>query len=122
MKTTINAIGILSLILLGSIMVNAQVVSKGVQQYANKKSIEAEKARKSELQVQSVQFPAIVVSKGVARSNEQVADGNMASNYPTWAVSKGVAQKNTTPGQERTRSKENPNKDISNDAPGITKR
>jgi hypothetical protein len=46
----------------------------------------------------------------------------MASNYPTWAVSKGVSQKNVAPGQERIRSKENPNKDISDDAPGISKR
>lgn len=119
---TIKATGILSLILLGTSMANAQVVSKGVQQYANKKSIEAEQARRSELQVNSVEFPTIVVSKGVASSTEQIGKGNMTSNYPTWAVSKGVARRNAAPDQQGMQPKENPGKDISDDTPGISKR
>lgn len=82
---------------IAAIGVNAQsslVVSKGVQQVANKKTFEAEKQKKSNVNVKSVEASPIVVSKGVhsigKSANEISMKGNMESKYPYWTVSKGV--------------------------------
>src|SRR5688572_16446391 len=99
MKTGLKGIGLLSILILTSVLVKAQnghntlVVSKGVQHVANKKAFEDENARKSNIQAKSVAIPAIVLSKGVTQSKDQVAEGNIVSKgYPTWAISKGVAK------------------------------
>jgi hypothetical protein len=129
MKIQIKEISLLTVLLLTAILVNAQngnhplVVSKGVQLIANKKAFDDQNARKSSIQAKSVAFPAIVVSKGVAQSNEQVADGNVESKgYPTWAISKGVARKNQEMDRRNSDVKEFPNKNISNDSQPITKK
>jgi hypothetical protein len=129
MKIQIKGISLLTVLALTAILVNAQngnhpiVVSKGVQLVANKKAFEDENARKSNIQARSVAFPAIVVSKGVAQSNEQVASGNIESRgYPTWAISKGVARKNQELSRPNTETKEQPNKEFRNDAQPISKR
>jgi hypothetical protein len=129
MKIQIKGISLLTVLLLTAILVNAQngnhpiVVSKGVQLIANKKVFDDENARKSNIQAKSVEFPAIVVSKGVAQSSEQVAEGNVESKgYPTWAISKGVARKNQEMDRRNTDVKESPNKDLSIDSQPITKK
>lgn len=129
MKIRIKEISLLTVLLLAAILVNAQngnqplVVSKGVQLIANKKAFDDENARKSSIQATSVAFPAIVVSKGVAQSNEQVASGNIESKgYPTWAISKGVARKNQEMDRRNTDVKEFQDKNISNDSQPITKK
>jgi hypothetical protein len=77
------------------------VVSKGVQQIANKNSLDNEEFKRSNIQVFSRAFPAPVVSKGIVRSTDTGSQGNIVSKgYPTWAISKGVARQN----QERVQS------------------
>jgi hypothetical protein len=123
-----NVVTFIGLFLTGAILANAQsgtdwMVSKGVQHVANKKTFEAEKLRNSHVEAKTVAFPSIVVSKGVARTDETVAEGNIKSKgYPTWAISKGVARKNQEMDRRNTDEKEFPNKNISNDSQPITKK
>ncbi len=101
MKNQIKGIVVAGLLFGATIAVNAQsvnsplVVSKGVQQVANKKSFESDDLKKSNIQAYSQPFPATVISKGVVRSTDIESQGNIVSKgYPTWAISKGVARKN----------------------------
>ena len=71
------------------------IVSKGVQQVANKNSFDNDDLRKSNIQAFSQPFPAPVISKGINRSIDAGSQGNIVSKgYPTWAISKGVARQN----------------------------
>ena len=71
------------------------IVSKGVQQVANKNSLQNEDFKRSNVQAFSQPFPARVISKGIVRSTETGSQGNIVSKgYPTWAISKGVARQN----------------------------
>ena len=104
----------MSIFLLASVVVNAQtgntslVVSKGVQHVANKKAFADEDAKRFHIQARSVEFPAIVVSKGIATSNVLPSEGNITSaGYPSWAISKGVARKNMEQIQRKSESEEN---------------
>jgi hypothetical protein len=106
MKKQLKGIGLMCLLVMAAMVVNAQsgnssfVVSKDVQRVANKKAFDNEDLRKSNITAQSTPYPAIVISKGIVRSNETEAQANIASKgYPTWAISKGVARQN----QERIR-------------------
>ena len=129
MKKALKGIGLLSILILTSVLVKAQngpntlVVSKGVQHVANKKAFEDENARKSNIEAQSVAFPAIVLSKGVVQSNEQPTEGNIVSKgYPTWAISKGVAKQSQERVQENSSgSDEFPSDGLKNDGDPITK-
>lgn len=97
MRKQLKGIVAMCVLLMAAIGVNAQsgVVSKDVQRVANKKAFENEDLKKSNIQAQSVPFPAIVVSKGVAGSTDAQSQGNITSKgYPTWAISKGVARQN----------------------------
>jgi F0F1-type ATP synthase membrane subunit c/vacuolar-type H+-ATPase subunit K len=115
-----KGIGLIALFMVGAFVANAQTqsltVSKGVQHVANKKSFEDENARKSQLQANSVEFPAIVVSKGVAASSESesVAGNIQSKGIPAVAVSKGVAQKSLEKSQNKSQPSETPGRDISN--------
>lgn len=95
--------GLLGLLLIGVILVNAQsskndpswIVSKDVQKVANKKNFEDEAKRGSQLRAKSIN-QLWVISKDVNRSNntETVTKGNVASiGIPAWTISKGVHQK-----------------------------
>ena len=98
MRKQLKGIGVMFMLLMATIAVSAQsgpssIVSKDVQRVANKKAFENED--KSNIQAQSVPFPAIVVSKGVVGSTDALSEGNITSKgYPTWAISKGVARQN----------------------------
>jgi hypothetical protein len=107
MKNKVKGVVLICLMVMASIAVSAQsvtsslVVSKDVQRVANKQNLENEDLTKSNITAQSQPFPAIVVSKGIVRSDASAADGNIVSKgYPTWAISKGVARQN----QERIRA------------------
>ena len=111
MKKEIKGIGLLCLLLIGAFVANAQSnntswpVSKGVQRYANKSSVEDENAKKSHIQAKSVEFLPIVVSKGLVRPTSVTTVGNIESKgYPTWAISKDVARENQkrNSGKDRT--------------------
>ena len=87
--------------MLMSVAVKAQsvtsplIVSKGVQQIANKNSFQNEDLKRSNVQAFSQPFPAPVISKGIVRSTDPGSQGNVVSKgYPTWAISKGVARQN----------------------------
>lgn len=97
-KQIIKGIGLVCLLMTAAIFVNAQsgnsslVVSKDVQRVANKKAFEN---NESNIQARSLAFPAIVISKGIARAPQAQTQGNVVSKgYPTWAISKGVARQN----------------------------
>src|SRR5688572_24752794 len=129
MKTGLKGIGLLSILILTSVLVKAQnghnalVVSKGVQHVANKKAFEDENARKSSIRANSVAFPAIVLSKGVVQSTDQPAEGNVVSKgYPTWAISKGVAQQSQEQIQRKTEAGELPKNELSKDGDPISKK
>lgn len=116
-------------LLLFSILANAQngntslTVSKGVQQVANKKAFANEITRKSHIQANSVEFPAIVVSKGIFRPVSVPMDGNIASKgYPAWAISKGVARKNVEYQQKTEKFEEYPSDRRMEDSRQISKR
>jgi hypothetical protein len=122
MKKGIKGIGLLCLLLVGAFAANAQSsnsswpVSKGVQRYANKSSIEDENAKKSHLQAQSVEFLPIVVSKGITRPTSVTTVGNIESKgYPTWAISKGVAQENQKRNSEKAVPQVQPDMNLSNE-------
>jgi len=92
--------GLIGLFLLGAILVNAQsttnswMVSKGVQQVANKKNFEQEAKRGSQLEAKSLS-QLWAISKGVNSSfeSETFAKGNLPSTgVPSWTISKGVHQ------------------------------
>lgn len=126
MKKGIRIFGMAGLLLVGAIFTNAQsnnspIVSKGVQQYANKKAFENEKQNNSHIQAKSVAFPTIVLSKGITRPAAIEVQGNIESKgYPTWAISKGVARQN----QEFQRKSEIKNlrlEEISTDGHPISK-
>lgn len=115
------------LFLMGTFFVNAQnasvPVSKGVQRYANKTAFEDENAKKSHIQAKSVEFPAIVISKGVFRPTNVETMGNIESTgYPTWAITKGVARQSQERIQEKSGSQEYPEMNISKDENQISKR
>jgi hypothetical protein len=126
MKKGIRILGMSGLLLVGAIFANAQssnalVVSKGVQQYANKKAFENEKQNNSHIQAKSVPFPAIVLSKGIARPEAVEVQGNIESKgYPTWAISKGVARQNQEI-QRKSEMKNLPSREISTDDQPISK-
>ena len=75
-----------------AVVANAQVVSKGVQKYANKKAYENVQ---KETNLRSVETPSITVSKGVHQiggSAETSEKGNVISKgYPYWTIAKGVS-------------------------------
>ncbi len=128
MKTGIKAIGLMSIFILTTVLVYAQngntslIVSKGVQHVANKKAFEDENASKSHIQAKSVEFPAIVFSKGIAQANAELAEGNIESKgYPTWTISKGVARKNMEQLQNEGGYNEYPSETISQER-GISKK
>ncbi len=96
MKKQLGGIGVICLLVMATLVVNAQsgnsalVVSKDVQRVANKKAFD-----KSGIQAQSLAFPALVISKGIIHSDVSQPQGNIVSEgYPTWAISKGVARQN----------------------------
>lgn len=126
MKKGIITLGLSGLFLVGAVVVNAQsnnslVVSKGVQQYANKKAFEDESAKSSHIQAKTVAFPAIVLSKGITRPESVQAQGNIESKgYPTWAISKGVARQNQER-QIKSEIKEFPSQEISTEVEPITR-
>ena len=127
MEKGIKAIGLMTMLVLGgAILANAQnslTVSKGVQHVANKKAFEDEAARKSQLQANSVEFPAIVVSKGVSGSSETSSVGNIESTgYPAVAVSKGVARQSLEKSQKKTQKGEQPGREFTNDGNEISKK
>ena len=108
MKNAIKGIAFMCLLLVGTFFANAQTknvslpVSKGVQQYANKSAF-TEEGKKSNIQAKSVEFPAVVISKGIVCPTDVVVAGNIESKgYPTWAISKGVARQNEKIRQEKT--------------------
>jgi hypothetical protein len=114
MKNVIKGIGVICLLLIGTVFVNAQSVpvSKGVQRYANKSAF-SEESKKSHIEAKSVDFPAIVVSKGVVSPGSVVLAGNIESKgYPTWAISKGVARQNEERIKEKAESQEQPGMDL----------
>jgi hypothetical protein len=125
MKNGIKGIGLLCLLLMlcllliGVFVANAQSnnswpVSKGVQRYANKSSVESENAKKSHIQAQSVEFLPIVVSKGPVRPTSVTTVGNIESKgYPTWAISKDVARENQKRNSENNVPQEQPEINVS---------
>ena len=129
MKTGIKGIGLLSILLLASFVIQAQngnnslVVSKGVQQVANKKKFADENKENTNIQVKTVAMPAMVVSKGVAQTSQEPAEGNIESKgYPTWAISKGVARKNQEMNSENAELNEYQEGTIPADTHPISKR
>ncbi len=109
------------LLLAGTFFANAQAkntslpVSKGVQQYANKSAFN-EEAKKSHIQAKSVDFPAVVISKGIVRPTDVLVAGNIESKgYPTWAISKGVARENQKRNSEKAVPQEQPDMNLSNE-------
>jgi hypothetical protein len=128
MKNTVKGISFMCLLLVGTFVANAQTkntslpVSKGVQQYANKSAF-TEEGKKSHIEAKSIDFPAVVISKGIVRPGDVVVAGNIESKgYPTWAISKGVARQNEEKLQEKTGTQEYPGMDISKDENQISKR
>jgi hypothetical protein len=120
---------IMSIFLLSSTLVSAQngnnslVVSKGVQDVANKKAFEDENSKKSHIQAKSVEFPAIVISKGIVQPTGQPAEGNITSEgYPTWAISKGTARHNMELHQKKADSNEYPSEGVIQDSREISKK
>ena len=100
--------------MLMSVAVKAQsvtsplIVSKGVQQIANKNSFQNEDLKRSNVQAFSQPFPAPVISKGIVRSTDPGSQGNVVSKgYPTWAISKGVARQNQERIQNTPAQKDN---------------
>ena len=82
---------------MGAFFANAQsgnpnwIISKDVQHVANKAAFAKEELDRSHLQVASVDFPSIVVSKGVFRKESIARRGNIKSEgIPAWVISKGV--------------------------------
>jgi len=129
MKKGIIVIGLLCLLTIGAFVANAQSsnsslpVSKGVQRYANKSSVEDENAKKSHIQAKSVEFLPIVVAKGIARPSSVATVGNIESKgYPTWAISKGVARENQKRNSEKVVPQEQQDMDISKDEHQVSKR
>jgi hypothetical protein len=119
MKKGIKGIGLMCLLLIGAFVANAQSsnsalpVSKGVQQYANKRD---ENAKKSHIQAQSVEFLPIVVSKGPTHPSSVTPVGNIESKgYPTWAISKDVARENHKRNSEKAVPQEQPDMNFSKD-------
>lgn len=101
MKNLIKSIAVVGFLFGASTALNAQsvnsplVVSKGVQQVANKKAFEDNDLKKSNILAYSQPFPATVISKGIFRSTGTESQGNIVSKgYPTWAISKGIARQN----------------------------
>ena len=128
MKNAVKGVGFMCLLLAGTFFVNAQSttssfpVSKSVQRYANKDAFN-EEIQKSNIQAKSVEFPAIVISKGIVRPTSVETVGNIESKgYPTWAISKGVARQNQERIQEKSGSQEYPEMKISKDEDQISKR
>ena len=125
MKNVIKGIGFVYIFLAGAFFVNAQStfpVSKGVQRYANKGAFD-EDPQKSNIQAKSVEFPAIVVSKGVVFPTNVETAGNIESKgYPTWAISKGVARQNEERNQEKAGLQEYRPMELSKDENQISKR
>lgn len=121
-------LSIMSIILLTSVLVNAQTgntsltVSKGVQHVANKKAFEDEKNQKNSLEARSLSFPAIVVSKGVVQQDEVVAGNVQSKGYPAWSISKGVARQNLEQNQKDAESNEPPSEGIIKEGRDISKR
>ena len=125
----LHGIGIMSLFLLSSILVQAQngntslVVSKGVQQVSNKKAFEEEKKTQPSIEATSVALPAIVLSKGVRQSSELSAEGNIASKgYPAWTIPKGVARQNMEDSKNKAEGNEYPSEGIAKDENQISKK
>ena len=121
MKNAVKGISFMCLLLIGTFVANAQAkntslpVSKGVQQYANKSAF-SEEAKKSHIQAKTVDFPAVVISKGITPSTNAVVAGNMESKgYPTWAISKGVAQENQKRNSEKAVPQGQPDFNLSNE-------
>jgi membrane-bound lytic murein transglycosylase B len=122
-------LGIMSIFLLSSIVGSAQngnaspMVSKGVQHVANKKAFADENVKKSHIQANSLEFPAIVISKGIAQSSDQASVGNIESKgYPAWTVSKGVARQNIEHNQLKQESQEYRPQDILQNSREISKK
>lgn len=85
----------MSVTLMAQSVTSPLIVSKGVQQVANKNSFDNDDFKKSNIQAFSQPFPAPVISKGIIQSNDAGSQGNIVSKgYPTWAISKGVARQN----------------------------
>lgn len=129
MKKQVIGITLMSMFLMGAVFANAQsgssawVVSKDVQRIANKKSFEDENSRRSHIQARTVSFPAIVISKGIARPADDYTMGNIISKgYPTWTISKGVARKNQESIKAKAQSEEHPNGEFQRDGNEISKR
>lgn len=125
MNNTAKGISIMCLLLAGTFFANAQSslpVSKGVQQYANKNAFN-EEGQKSHIQAKSVEFPAVVISKGIFRPTDVVVAGNIESRgYPTWAISKGVARQNEERLQKNKGPQEYPGMDVPKEEVQISKR
>lgn len=78
---------------------SAQVPSKGVQKYANKKAYE--KAEQQKTDIRTVATPQVAVSKDVHKANTAEAtttEGNMISEgFPYWTIAKGVHVHHSNP-------------------------
>jgi hypothetical protein len=103
MKGLINILNAkLVLTALFSLMVivgSAQVPSKGVQKYANKK---AYAKAEQQTNILSVTTPQVAVSKDVHKANNTVeataSEGNMISEgFPYWTIAKGVHVHHSSP-------------------------
>jgi len=86
---------------MGAFFVNAQsgnlnwIVSKDVQRIANKDKFAKEELSGSYFRAKSVDFPSIVISKGVFRREAIVTKGNIESKGTNdWVISKGVQRYN----------------------------
>ena len=93
--------GLIGMLLMGAFFVNAQsgnpnwIVSKDVQRIANKDKFAKEELSGSYFRAKSVDFPSIVISKGVFRREAIVTKGNIESKGTNdWVISKGVHRYN----------------------------
>jgi len=97
MRKRKKIIGLIGLFLMGAFFANAQasnpnwIVSKDVQRVANKAAFSNEERDRSHFRAASVDFPSIVISKGVFRKESVASRGNIESKgTPAWVISKGV--------------------------------
>jgi len=81
------------------IVASAQVPSKGVQKYANKKAYE--KAEQQKTGIRTVATPQVAVSKDVHKANTAEAttpqENMISEGFPYWTIAKGVHVHHSNP-------------------------
>lgn len=98
MKNITSKLLLTGLFSLAILFAHAQVPSKGVQKYANKKKLEKFEQQKSS--IQTVSQSTVTVSKDIHKINGEAsaAEGNMISTgYPYWTIAKGVHHHHSNP-------------------------